>query len=72
MQKCLKFFLRSRKLSKPVSYLNLIKRSFFYKTNIKLFNQKNEETLQLDQKTSNDNSKTITAEAQERVTINRN
>jgi hypothetical protein len=38
---------------------------------LKLFSEKNDETLQLDQKTTTDDTKNVSAEAQERITINR-
>ena len=71
MQKCLKFFLHSKKLCKATSFLKHTNRPLFYKPNLKLFSLKNDGTLQLDQKTQTDDTKNVSAEVQERITINR-
>ena len=71
MQKCLKFFLHSKKLSKANFFFNKTYGHFLFKTNLKLFCLKNEETLKLDEKSSADDTKNVSAEAQERITINR-
>lgn len=70
MQKTLKIFLNSRKVFRIEFDLNLRNKLFLFKTNIKSFSHKNEESFQLEEKTSVNDPNDNTKYNQERIAIN--